>query len=156
MSLLKSILLWNLKFLPKCLPIKKSGITFQSWKSSSNNLLTQEHCILVILFLKSTFFKPPFSYPLQRVLCLIFAFLPCQMKFFCILYIRSIVLLWSLVINKRCITLEIAKDLNTVILPSKVNFLTRHNFKTFSIMMNKMFGPKLYLAQYFYYTKNAH
>ena len=81
-----------------------------------------------LISLKSTFFKPPFWYPWQRVLCLILAFLPCQMKFFCILYIRSIVLLWNLVINKRCITLEIARDLNTVILPSKVNCLMRHNF----------------------------
>ena len=24
--------------------IQKGGITFQTWKSSSNNLLTQEHC----------------------------------------------------------------------------------------------------------------
>ena len=80
------ILLWNLpKFLPKCLPIKNSGITFQSWKSSSNNLFTQEHCVLVILFLKSTFFILPISWPLQRVLCLIFAFFPYQIKFFCIL-----------------------------------------------------------------------
>ena len=79
---LNSILLWNLEFLHKYLPIKNSGITFQSRKSSSNNRFTQEHCILVILFLKLTFFKPPFSYPLQRVLCLIFVFLSCQMKFF--------------------------------------------------------------------------
>ena len=97
-------------------------------------ICNQEYCTHVILFLKSTFFKPPFSYPLQRVLCLMFALLPCQMKFFCILYIRSIVLLWSLVINKRCITLEIAKDLNTVILPFKVNCLIRHNFKMLSIL----------------------
>ena len=60
-ALLISILLWNLKFLPKCLPVKNSGITFQSWKSFSNNLFTREHCILVILFVKSTFFIPPFS-----------------------------------------------------------------------------------------------
>ena len=57
------------------------------------------------------------------------------MKFFCILYIISTVLLWNLVIIKRCITLEIAKGLNTVILPSKVNCLRRHNFKMFSILI---------------------
>ena len=28
----------NLKFLPKYLPIENSDTTFQSWKSSSNNL----------------------------------------------------------------------------------------------------------------------
>ena len=35
--------------------------TLQSWKSSSKNLINQEHCILVILFLKSTFCIPSFS-----------------------------------------------------------------------------------------------
>ena len=40
--------------------VLNSGITFQSWKSSSKNLIDQEHCILVILF-KSTFCIPPFS-----------------------------------------------------------------------------------------------
>ena len=96
-------------------PIRNSSIIFQSLKSSSSNLFTQNHCVLVILFLKSTFFKIPFSYPLQRVLCLIFAFFPCQMKFFCILNIISIVLFWSLAINKKCKTLQIAKDLKSVI-----------------------------------------
>ena len=57
----KKILLWNLKFLPKCLCIKNSGITFQLWKSSLNNLFTQEHCITVILFLMSTLFISSFS-----------------------------------------------------------------------------------------------
>ena len=74
--------------------------------------------------------------------------------YFYILYIRSIVLLWSLVIRKRCITLEIAKDLDTLILPSKVNCLMRHNFKIilFWGYVRKIF----YLGQDFYYTKNEH
>ena len=46
---------YELEILTKCLSIQNSGITFQSWKSSSDNLFTQKHCILVILFLKSTF-----------------------------------------------------------------------------------------------------
>ena len=57
--------------------------------------------------------------------CLIFDFLHCQVKFFCILYKRSIIFLWSLVINKSCIILEIAQDLNIVILSSKVKCLMR-------------------------------
>ena len=61
MSLLRSILLWNLNFLPKCLPIRNSGITFQSGKSSSKNPFPQEHCIRIILCLKSTLFIPLFS-----------------------------------------------------------------------------------------------
>ena len=106
--------------------ILKSGIIFESWKSSSN--FTQEHCILVILFLKSTFYILRILWPLQRVLCLILPF-SLSMKFFCILCKRSIALLWSLVNGKRCITLETAKDLKTVIRPSKVNCLMRYNFK---------------------------
>ena len=59
-----SILLWNLKFLPKCLPIESSGIIFQWWKSPSNN---HKHCILVILFLKAGLSpaKKAFYYLLQ-------------------------------------------------------------------------------------------
>ena len=34
----------------------------------------------------------------------------------------------------KCITLKIAKDLDTVILPSKVNCLMHHNFKMLSIL----------------------
>ena len=43
-------------------------------------------------------------------------------------------LLWSLVISKRCITLETANDLKTLILPSKVDCLMRHILKMFSIL----------------------
>ena len=133
MSLLISIL-WNLKFLPKFLLIKNSSIIFQSWKSSSNYLFTQEHCILVILFLKSMFFIPPISKPLQVVLCLTFQFFPCRIKFFCVLCKISIVWWWSIVISKKCITLDTAKDLKTVILPPKVNSLMFDNFKIFPIL----------------------
>ena len=52
---------YELEILTKCLSIRNSGITFQSWKSSSNKLFTQNHCILVTLFLKSTFLYLPFS-----------------------------------------------------------------------------------------------
>ena len=68
---------------------------------------------------------------MQRVLCVIFALFPCQIKFFYILYKRSIVSLWSFVISTRCLTSETVKDLKTVILPCKVNCLIRHNFKMF-------------------------
>ena len=61
MPLLVSILLQNLKFLHKCLHIKNSGITFQSWKWSSNYLFTKKHCMLLISFLKLASFILPFS-----------------------------------------------------------------------------------------------
>ena len=89
---------------------------------------------------------------MQRALGLIFALFPCQMKFFCILYLISIALLWSLVINKKCITLEVVRDLSTTILPSKVNCLMCHNFK------NVFYFDNIFekIAQDFYHTKNEH
>ena len=96
MSLFMSILLWNVKFLPKCIPIKNSGVFFLIMKIILKSFFfTQGHCILVILIVKATFFKPPFSWPLQGVLCSIFLSLPCQMNFFCILYEWSIIIKFS-------------------------------------------------------------
>ena len=46
--------------------------------------------------------------------------------------------LWSFVINKRCLTLETAEDLKTVILSSKVNGLMMRNFY-FANMFAKIF-----------------
>ena len=62
------------------------------------------------------------------------SFFPCPMKFICISNKKSIVLLWSSVINKRCITLETAKVLKILILLCKVNCLIPNNFKIFSIL----------------------
>ena len=87
---------------------------------------TQEHYILGILFLKSFIFFFLFHF-------LNLPFLS-QIKFFCILYKRSIVSLLRLVINKRYVTLETGKNLTTVILPFEVNCLIRHNFKMFFIL----------------------
>ena len=102
---------------------------------------TQKRCIFAILFLKSIFFMPP----LQRVLRLIFAFFPCYIKFFCILYKWSIASLWSFVINKRLITLETAKDLKTVIPPSKVNCVILHNSNMFFIFYSRFLLYEKYI-----------
>ena len=103
--------------------IKNSGITF-SGKSFSNNLFTQKIACLLCYFLYQYFLRHPFhSHCKEYLLYLIFAFLPRQIKLFYILHKRSIVLLRSLVISKICISLETAKDLKTVILPSRVNCL---------------------------------
>ena len=53
----------------------------------------------------------------------LFCFFPLPNKVVLYLYKRSIVLSCSLVINKRCITLETAKDLQAVILHPRVNCL---------------------------------
>ena len=65
-----------------------------------------------------------------------------------------IVLLWSLVINKRCITLETARDLKAVILPSKVNCLMRHDFKMFFIL-TKYFQRFLSCSGFLSYEKRT-
>ena len=39
-----------------------------------------------------------------------------------------------IVIEFGCITLETAKELKTLTLPSKVNCLMRHNFQMFSVL----------------------
>ena len=44
---------------------------FHSWKQSSYSFFTHELWRLFTLFRMSTFFRPPFSYLLQRVLCFI-------------------------------------------------------------------------------------
>ena len=111
------------------MPIKNRGITFQSWKSSSKIFFyertiffTNQHFYTLssIAFAKSTMFN--------------FCRFPLPNKVFCTLYKKSVILLWSLVINKRCLTLETAYDLKTVILPSKINCLMRNSFKMFYIL----------------------
>ena len=60
-------------------------------------------------------------------------------------------LLWCLVITKRCITLETAKELKTIISPSKTNCLMLQTFRMFSILIICL--QRSYLAQDFYYAK---
>ena len=82
------------------------------------------------LMSKSTVVKPPFSEPLQRVLCLIFTFFLFQITFFCILYKRSIVLLWNLAPNVHC--------------------LMRRNFQVFyfdNTFPNVFFLPKIFFTR---------
>ena len=96
-------------------------IFFYQGKLHTCHLISQVNISYTSLFIaiaKSTLFN--------------FCFFSRQIKFFSILHKRSIVLL-SLVISKRCITLETAKHLKTVILPSKVNCLMHHNFIMLSI-----------------------
>ena len=63
-------------------------------------------------------------------------------------------LLWCLVINKRCITLETVKELKTIVSPSKINCLILQSFRMFSILTICL--QSFYLAQDFYYAKKKH
>ena len=127
------MLLWKLKFLSKCLPIKNSGIISQSWKSSSNNLFTQEHCIFVILFLKSTFLNLLFHSHCKSTMVNFCLFpLPNEVFLYFVHNINCIIMEFR--INKTCTTLEIAKDFKIVILPSIFNCPMHHNFKMFSVL----------------------
>ena len=120
---------WNLKFLFKCLSIKAIGIIFHWWKLLSNNLRIHEHCKLTILEIISTLFKPPLSYSLRIVSCLIFVFFPLHKNYFWMFFNRSIKLAGTFVTNARWIILENARVLKILILPSNVRFLVPHIFK---------------------------
>ena len=101
---------------------------------------------LLSYFLSQHFLYHPFHS--QRVLCLIFVFFPCQIKYFCILCKRSNGLLWSLVISQRCITLETANGLKTVIFLSKVNCVILKCF-----LSDNMFGKVFVLFKIFLIRK---
>ena len=85
-----------MKFWAKCLHFKNSVITFQSWKSSSNNLFTQVDCILILPFTLK-FFKPPILYP-------------CQVKFFYILSKDQYCIIMELCYYKRMYNFKNSKQ----------------------------------------------
>ena len=97
------------------------------------NRFIQEHCKLIILDKISTFVKPPFSYLLHKVECLVFGFFPFQMNSFCIMFSSLIISIGMLVTRERCTTINIAKILKIVIFPSTVKFYILHNSSAFSI-----------------------
>ena len=72
---------WNLRFWPSVMWIKWNGIIFHSWKCSSYNFLTQEHCKLLTFKLISIFIRAPVSKVLDKVL-----FLEVGFAFFFFLY----------------------------------------------------------------------
>ena len=68
---MKEIFEWNIKEGLKVLFIRYKGMIFHSWKQSLYSLFTHELWTLFTLFRMSTFFRPPFWYLLQRILCFI-------------------------------------------------------------------------------------
>ena len=123
------------KISPGWLLIRSKGITFEIWKLLSYSILTQEHWRPDILEKISTFFSPPCSYSLQRVVCFNLGFPFFQIKCFCILSNWAIVLDGTSFNKGRCTTFDIAKVLKIRILPSIVSFSIPHNFNNFSISM---------------------
>ena len=67
---------WNLTFFLRQLSIKQESVIFQGCDKLSYNCFMQEHCKLIILDKISAYFKPRFSYLLQKVVCLIFRLFP--------------------------------------------------------------------------------
>ena len=62
---------WKKKFFLNFFLIKKAGIVFWQCEVVSYNLFIQEHCKLVNLFGIWTLLRPPFSWILHRLECLI-------------------------------------------------------------------------------------
>ena len=62
---------WKIKFFPNFFLIKKAGIVFWQCVAVSYNLFIQEHCKLVNLFGIWTLLRPPLSWILHRLECLI-------------------------------------------------------------------------------------
>ena len=114
---------------------KIKWINFYWRKLLSNKLFIQEHCKLTTFEKISTFFRPPYSQSLHKVLFLIFGFFPFHINSICILVSKLIVVVDISVTKARRINFEIANDLKTtILLPSIVKFLSFHNFKIFWIL----------------------
>ena len=119
---------WNLKEAPKVLFNWCKRMIFHSWKQSSYSLFTQELWRLFILFRMSTFFRPPFSYRLQRVLCFILGLL--HKKEVWIFPKALITWVGTGALRAWKTIFEIAKLLKTIICPSRVRFWYHQRFNT--------------------------
>ena len=90
-----SLAMWkrfNMTFfeLPNAFLMRHKKIIFHLEKNPSYNLLTHEHWRLIILFGILTFLRPPITYSLHKVSCLIFGFEFCNVNFF------EYLLVWTL------------------------------------------------------------
>ena len=106
------------------------GMIFLSWKQSSYSLFTHELWRLFTLFRMSTFFRPPFSYLLQRVLCFILGLELFHKKEVWIVSKALITWVGTGAIRDWKIIFEIAKLLKTTIHPSRVKFRNPQSFNT--------------------------
>ena len=120
-------------FLPKRFPIKK-GTLLPNNESNLKTMFLPKNIAYLLSYFLSQHCLYHISLAAVKSTMFNFCVFPSQIKFFCILYKQVVVSLLIFVVNKRCITLETGKDLKTVILPSRVNCLMRHNFILFSIL----------------------
>ena len=119
---------WNLKEGPNVLFNWYKGIIFHSWKNSSWSLFIHELWRLFTLFRMSTFCRPPFSYPLQKILCFFLELELFHEKEVWIVSKTLITWVGTGAIRAGKIIFEIAKFLKTTIHPSRVMFQYRQRF----------------------------
>ena len=103
---------------------------FHSCKQSSYSLFTHELWILFTLFYMSTFFRSPFSYSLQGILCFVLGLELFHKKEVWIVSKALITWIGTGAIRAWKIIFEIAKLLKTTIRPSRVMFRYRQGFNT--------------------------
>ena len=101
---------------------------FHSWKQSSYSLFTHELWGLFTLFRMSAFFRPPFSYLLQRVLCFILGLELFHKKEVWIISKALITWVGTGAIRAWKTIFDIAKLWKTTIRPSIVRFRYRQRF----------------------------
>ena len=106
------------------------GMIFHSWKQSLYSLFTYELLKLFTLFSMSTFFRLPFSYLLQRVLCFILGLELFHEKEVWIVSKALITWVGTGAIRTWKIIFEIPKLLKATIRPSRVRFWYRQRFNT--------------------------
>ena len=107
---------------------------FCSWKQASYSLFTHELWKLFTLFRMSTFFRPPSSYLLQRVLCFILGLELFYKKEAWIVSRALITWVETGAIRARKTIFDIAKLLKATIRPSRVRFRNHQSFNTFGML----------------------
>ena len=136
---------WKTKFFPNFFLTKKAGIIFQQYEAVLYNLFIQEHCKLINLFEIWTLLRPPFSWVLDRVECLILGCFRFQTKSFWILFTWSMITCGTLVTKARWITFEIAKVLKILILLWIIVLYTLRTFSIFFINSIKFSSFSIFL-----------
>ena len=119
-----------------------------------NSLLIQHMCREANFDSISISFSPPSLKSLIKGVCLIFSFLPLQMKSLCICSILFIIVVGTSFKYEMNIILEKARDLKTVIFPDKERFLHLQIESTFSIFQlpQKKFTPRILKCSLFKFT----
>ena len=128
------------------------GMIFHSWKQLSYSIFTHELWRLFTLFRMSTFFRPPFSYLLQKILCFILELELFHKKE--VWTVSKALIKWvrTGAIRASKTIFEIAKFLKTTIRPFEVRFRYRHRFNTPCTL--ETISRKLYSLLFCYCMRN--